>query len=148
MPELKMYKESDLEKCVEIYVAAFNAPPLNYDFLNGAKAERYLRDITRTPGFLGYVYVEGEEMKAFCFGKLDNYFEGVMFEVEELAVVPQLHRSGVGTEVMRLLEIKLAGYGVKAVNLSTSRNLPAFNFYVKNGYDEIPENVTLVKWLQ
>ncbi|MCL2199496.1 MAG: GNAT family N-acetyltransferase [Defluviitaleaceae bacterium] len=145
---LKMYQESDLEICTEIYVSAFNAPPLSYDFLTKEKAERYLRDITRTPGFLGYTYWEEDEMVAFCFGKLDNYFEGVMFEVEELAVVPGKHRSGVGSTVMRLLEAKLAGYRVMAVNLHTSRDLPAFSFYLKNGYEELQENVTLMKWLQ
>ncbi|MCL1885147.1 MAG: GNAT family N-acetyltransferase [Defluviitaleaceae bacterium] len=148
MSELIMYRETDLEMCVKVYVEAFNAPPLNYNFLTEAKAERYLKDMTKTPGFLGYTYwVEGE-MAAFCFGILDNYFEGTMFEVEELAVVAQKHRSGVGSEVMRLLEIKLAGYGVSAVSLNTSRELPAFSFYLKNGYEELPENVTLMKWLQ
>ncbi|MDR0272924.1 MAG: GNAT family N-acetyltransferase [Clostridiales bacterium] len=145
---LKMYKEEDLETCTKIYVEAFNAPPLCYDFLTIEKAGRYLRDLTRKPGFIGYTYREDEEMIAFIFGILDNYFEGTMFEVDELAVVPHLHRSGVGSAVMHLLETKLAGYGVSAVNLNTSRGLPAFDFYIKNGYEEIPENVTLVKWLR
>lgn len=144
---LIMYRETDLETCVNIYTAAFNAPPLCYDFLTMQKAERYLRDLTRTPGFMGYTYWVESEMLAFCFGKLDAYFEGTMFEVDELAVVPSFHRSGVGSEVMRLLETKLAGYGVQAVSLSTSRNLPAFNFYLKNGYEEIPDNVSLMKRL-
>lgn len=145
---LKMYQDSDLGICTEIYVNAFNAPPLSYDFLTKEKAERYLRDLTKTPGFLGYMYYEGDEAAAFCFGKLDNYFEGVMFEVEELAVVPEKHRGGVGSAVMALLEAKLAGYRVMAVNLHTSRDLPAFKFYLKNGYEELTENVTLMKWLQ
>jgi len=147
MGELIMYKESDLEKCTEIYIAAFTAPPLEYDFLTPAKAERYLRDITRTPGFIGWTYWQSGEMTAFCFGILDGYFDGSMFEVTELAVVPQLHRNGTGSTVMRLLEIKLAGYGVGAVSLHTSRILPAFNFYLKNGYQELTENVTLMKQL-
>ncbi|MCL2456958.1 MAG: GNAT family N-acetyltransferase [Defluviitaleaceae bacterium] len=148
MTELIMYRETDLQICAKIYVEAFNAPPLCYDFLSEAKAERYLRDLTKTPGFLGYTYWINGEMTAFCFGKLDNYFQGVMFEVEELAVVPQKHRSGVGSLVMSLLEAKLAGYGVSAVSLNTSRELPAFNFYLKNGYEEISDSVALMKWLQ
>jgi len=148
MTELIMYRETDLEKCTDVYVSAFNAPPLCYDFLTKEKAARYLGDITKTPGFLGYTYWIDGEMAAFCFGFLDNYFQGMMFEVEELAVVPQKHRSGIGSAVIELLEIKLAGYGVSAVSLNTSRDLPAFSFYLKNGYEEIPENVTLMKWLQ
>ena len=145
---LIMYREEDLEACVKIYVDAFTAPPLDYSFLNEPKAERYIRDLTRVPGFLGYTFWVKDEMVAFCFGKLDNYFEGVMFEVEELAVASAHHRSGVGSTVMALLETKLAGYGVAAVNLNTSRNLPAYGFYLKNGYEEIQENVALMKWLQ
>ncbi|MCL1843649.1 MAG: GNAT family N-acetyltransferase [Defluviitaleaceae bacterium] len=147
MSELIMYRESDLNECVRIYTEAFTTPPLSYDFLTKEKSERYLRDLARTPGFLGYTYWDAGEMTAFCFGKLDNYFEGVMFEVQELAVTPTLHRSGVGSLVMSLLETKLAGYGVAAVSLHTSRELPAFGFYKKNGYEELSENVTLMKWL-
>ena len=142
-----MYREADLGACAKIYVDAFNAPPLSYSFLTVEKAERYLRDLTQTPGFLGYTYAVNGEILAFCFGKLDAYFEGVMFEVSELAVTPSIHRSGLGSEVMRLLETKLAGYGVQAVSLNTSRDLPAYNFYQKNGYEEISENVALMKQL-
>jgi aminoglycoside 6'-N-acetyltransferase I len=148
MSELIMYRETDLPICTQIYIEAFNAPPLNYDFLTKEKAERYLRDITRTPGFIGYTYWLDGEMAAFCFGKLDNYFQGTMFEVEELAVIPRMHRSGVGSAVMNLLETKLAGYGVSAVSLNTSRDLPAYNFYLKNDYEELTENAALMKWLQ
>ncbi|MCL1878185.1 MAG: GNAT family N-acetyltransferase [Defluviitaleaceae bacterium] len=144
---LIMYKEEHLPTCAKIYVDAFNAPPLSYDFLTPEKAERYLRDLARTPGFLGYVCFVDEVIKAFCFGKLDDYFDGTMFEVSELAVSPELHGCGLGTEIMRQMEIKLAGYGVQAVSLNTSRNLPAFNFYKKNGYEELNESVSLMKQL-
>lgn len=144
---LIMYKESDFEKCVELYCDAFTAPPLNYDWLTKEKAWRYIKDLIKTPGFMGYTYWENDEMVAFCFGILDNYFDGAMFEVEELAVASPHHRKGIGSVVMEQLEIKLAGYGIHAISLQTSRNLPAFNFYLKNGYEELSENVTLMKWL-
>jgi len=145
--ELIMYKESDFDDCVHLYCDAFNAPPLEYTWLTPQKALRYIRDLTKTPNFMGYTYWLDGEMAAFCFGVLDNYFEGYMFEVEELAVAGKYHRTGIGSTVMQLLEKKLASYRVAAVNLQTSRSLPAFNFYVKNGYEEVPENVTLTKWL-
>lgn len=148
MAELIMYREEDLDTCVEIYIAAFTTPPLNYDFLTKEKTRRYLQDLTRAAGFLGYTYWRAEEMIAFCFGTLDNYFRGAIFEVAEFAVLPKLQRNGIGSEIMRLLETKLAGHKVSAVSLHTSRELPAFNFYMKNGYEELHENVTLMKWLQ
>jgi len=146
--ELIMYQENDLNDCIKIYIDAFTAPPLNYDFITKEKAWRYIRDLTLTPGFMGYVYKIDGKIIAFCFGKLDNYFDGTMFEVEELAVTSEFHRSGIGSKIMKLLEIKLAGYNVSAVSLQTSSTLPAYDFYLKNGYEELHENVTLLKWLQ
>ena len=145
--ELFMYDDPDLEICTEIYADAFTAPPLNYGFITKENARRYIESITKTPGFLGYTCrVEGETI-AFVFGLLDNYFEGMMFEIAELGVASAFQRRGFGSKIMGILEAKLAGYGVSAVNLQTSRNLPAFEFYLKNGYEEVTENVTLMKWL-
>ena len=145
--QLIMYGESDFEDCVRVYVDAFTAPPLCYHWLTKEKAWRYIGDMTRAPGFLGYTYKIGGEMAAFCFGALDNYFEGTVYEVKELAVASAFQHRGVGSAMMGLLETKLAGYGVAAVSLQTSRNLPAFGFYIKNGYEELLENVSLIKWL-
>ncbi|MCL2839916.1 MAG: GNAT family N-acetyltransferase [Defluviitaleaceae bacterium] len=146
--ELIMYRETDFEDCVQIYVDAFTAPPLNYDFLTKEKAWRYISDLIKTPGFMGYTYWLDGKMTAFCFGKLDNYFDGSVFKVEELAVASMYHRSGIGTAVMKLLAIKLAGYNVSAINLQTSRTFPAFDFYLKNGYEELTDNVSLFKWIE
>jgi len=145
--ELMMYKDSDLALCTKIYTAAFEAPPVNYGFITPEKATRYITDLTKTPGFLGYTYWQNGIMAAFCFGKLDNYFDGSVFKVEELAVHPGFHRQGIGTTVMQLMEEKLRFYRVSAISLQTSKDIPAYNFYVKNGYEEIQHSVCLAKML-
>ena len=142
-----MYRETDLDDCIRIYHDAFTAPPLSYTWLTKEKAWRYVRDLTQTPGFIGYTYWENDEMIAFIFGILDNYFEGTMFCVEELAVASNQHGKGIGTKVIALLETKLAGFAVEAISLQTSRSLPAYKFYIKNGYEEVSDSVSMMKWL-
>ena len=144
---LIMYKSEHFEEVLRIYVSAFTAPPLNYNFVTHKKAGRYIRDLAQAPGFLGYVYAGGGKITAFVFGALDNYFEGNLYQVKEFAVDPTNQRGGTGAKVMGLLESKLAAIGVDAINLSTSRHLPAYAFYLKNGYTEVTENVCLMKWL-
>jgi len=143
-----LYHDEDFEDCVTIYLDAFTAPPLCYHFITKENAKRYIKDLTLAPSFLGYVYKIDTVPMAFIFGKLDNYFPGSMFEVYELAVASAFHRSGIGTHFLELFEAKLAGYGVEAISLHTSRSLPAYNFYSKNGYEEMSESVTLTKWLK
>lgn len=162
-----MYKEEHFGDALKIYADAFSSPPLNYCFITPAKAERYLRSIINTPGFLGYTFHSGDillkekkcsltsspsvvplqYMFAFVFGILDDYFDGVLYSISEFAVMPDMQRKGVGSEVLKVLETKLAGHGVDAVNLNTSTHLPAYGFYKKNGYVEVTENVSFMKWL-
>ena len=146
--ELIMYKNEHFSDVLRIYVDAFTSPPLKYNFITKEKAERYIQDMTRSPGFVGYVFFDGEEIIAFVFGAIDNYFDGTLYEVMELAVDPFIQRSGIGTKVMNLLESRLKNLGVDAISLNTSRHLPAYKFYQKNGYTEIEDNVNLAKMLQ
>ena len=80
-------------------------------------------------------------------GVVDDYFEGSIYEIKEFAVAADFHRTGVGSTVLAAVEAEIAGHGVAAVSLQTSRTIPAYKFYQKNGYDELTENVTLIKWL-
>ena len=143
-----MYKNEHFDDVLRIYVDAFTSPPLNYSFVTKAKAERYIKDMLRTPGFVGYVNLDEKRINAFIFGKIDNYFQGTLYEIMELAVDPSIQRSGMGSKVMRLLESRLISLGVEAISLNTSRHLPAYAFYQKNGYMEVANNVSMAKILQ
>ena len=144
---LIMYKNEHFDEVLRIYVDAFTSPPLSYNFVTKDKAKRYIMDIINTPCFLGYVYPSEEKITAFVFGKVDNYFEGTLYEIMEFAVDPSMQRIGTGTEVISQLETKLRNLGVGAISLNTSRHLPAYAFYQKIGYTEMTENVNLAKWL-
>ena len=143
---LNMYKESDLDSCAEMYMDAFSSL-INTELLSRENVWRYVRDITLTPNFIGYTCWLENEMVAFCFGKLDNYFDVATYEIEEIAVASKYHRQGIGSQVLQAIEKKLAGFNVLAINLNTSREIPAYNFYLKNGYEEVPDVATLAKWL-
>lgn len=137
------YRSSHLNVCVNIFVAAFSAPPLSYDFITEEKTRRYLKDLARAPGFEGFVYEEGGQAAAFCFGKHDDYFHAPQYEVCELAVLPELHGKGVGRRVMAQLEVRMKKAGIAAIILHTSRTIPAYYFYKKLGYTEVTDNATL-----
>ena len=145
--ELIMYKNKHFAEVLRIYVDAFTSPPLNYDFVTKENAERYIKDMILTPCFVGYVFPDEEKITSFVFGKIDNYFDGSLYEVMEFAVAPSVQRSGVGAKVMSLLEVRMKGLGISAISLNTSRHLPAYAFYKKYGYTDIENNVNLAKWL-
>ena len=141
------YHKKHFGRCVDIFVAAFQAPPLAYDFVNPQNAGRYLRDIVDTPGFWGFVYVLEGTVAAFCLGAVDDYFHGLQYEVKEFAVAPALHGRKVGSLFLTAIETELAGRGVESVHLQTSRAIPAYQFYMRNGFEDVADNVSLTKWL-
>lgn len=144
---LTPYRTKHLPACIELFIAAFTAPPLSYDFITLEKTRRYLRDLTQAPGFEGYIYEVDGAIAAFCFGAVDDYFHAPSYEVKELAVTPALHGKGVGSAVMEALETHLAKKGIVAVTLQTSRTIPAYYFYRKLGYEAVEGNASLSKML-
>ncbi|MCL2189717.1 MAG: GNAT family N-acetyltransferase [Defluviitaleaceae bacterium] len=142
---LSPYRKKDFNACVNLFIAAFSAPPLSYDFLTEEKVRRYLRDLINTPGFAGYIYEFEGEAAAFCFGKTEDYFHAPQYVVNELAVHPNLHGKGVGRAAMQAVEAELAKTGYVAVALETSKIIPAYYFYRKLGYENISDNVSLTK---
>jgi GNAT superfamily N-acetyltransferase len=139
------YYPANLSLCVEIYVRAFTTAPMDFHFITHEKARRYLRDTTKTPGFRGFTFSREGEIVAFLFGTTDDYFDGTIFTVREFAVLPEHWRGGVGTHAMQLLEDTLRREGMHSISLQTSRQLPAFHFYKKNGFTEETKSATLVK---
>jgi len=139
------YRKKDFATCVELFIAAFSAPPLNYDFLTHEKTRRYLRDITQTPGFMGFVYLWEEKTAAFCFGTVDDYFHAPQFIIKELAVSPSAHGKGIGTAFMLELETHMAKNSITAMSLQTSPIIPAYHFYKKLGYTAVDNVVNLTK---
>jgi ribosomal protein S18 acetylase RimI-like enzyme len=144
---LHPYRKKDFPACVDLFIAAFTAPPLNYGFVTREKTRRYLRCITQTPGFMGFVYIIEDTTVAFCFGTVDDYFHAPQYEIKEFAVTPALHGKGIGSAFIQAIEKQLTQNGVTALTLQTSRTIPAYRFYQKNGFFVVEETANFMKSL-
>jgi GNAT superfamily N-acetyltransferase len=58
-------------------------------------------------------------------------------------VRPDVHRSGVGTRLLRTLEESLRQAGVGTVYLGTHKGTPAEAFYRKHGYTVSDEEIEM-----
>ena len=142
---LELYNKNYLPTIVDIYVRAFKAEPICYDWLNKEQALPYLYDITITPKFEGYVYKLNKKIIGFCFAAYDDYFQGCLFDIKEFAIEPSLHNKGVGSLFLAEIEKKVRTRGCDGIILRTSKNIPAFYFYTKNGYEDVLSTACLTK---
>ena len=143
---IELYNKNHLPTVVDIYVRAFKAPPISYDWLNKEQALPYLYDITITPKFEGYVYKLKNKIVGFCFAAYDDYFQGCLFDIKEFAIEPNLHKKGIGSIFLSEIEKTVISKGCDGIILRTSKTIPAFDFYTKNGYEDVLNAVCLTKF--
>lgn len=72
--------------------------------------------------------------------QLDNY-------IDELCVKTELQGQGIGGKFVNAVEEYLLKQGIKAIFLLTDKDVPAYDFYKKHGFEEHENNVAFVKWL-
>lgn len=141
---LRLFTGSDLEECTNVFVHVFNQAPWNDEWTT-VKAFQYLNDFVNTPGFLGIVAEDGEEIIGFVFGVRKRWWSGDEFFVHELCVSTEKQHMGIGTSLLKYLEAQLELIGVKNIVCLTDRGTPAELFYEKNGFAVIDRIIFLHK---
>ena len=141
--EFKLLEENELIKCVETFINVFNDEPWN-DEWTITKAQKYLLDFYNTPGFLGVLAVENNEVIGFIFGVHRTWWSGDEFYIHEMCVKSQLQNKGIGRLLLNYLNNTL-GDKISSVTLLTNRGIPAEIFYKKNGFEEIERMIFLRK---
>lgn len=145
--EFKSCVESDLLKCTETFIEVFNQEPWN-DNWSPEKAGRYLLDFYRTPGFIGILAMEGEEVLGFLFGVQRIWWSGDEFFIHEMCVRGGQQKRGIGKALLKRLENELEVRSITHLSLLTDRGIPAEGFYKKNGFAEIERLVFLSKGIE
>ena len=139
--------QDHLSEVADVFVSVYRAEPFSYNWLTKEKACAYLREMLQRKGAYAYAYFAGGKLVGACFGRISQEFRGKMFELSEIFIDQSYARLGNGSRFLLELESKMAQLGVDYIKLVTLRNIPAFNFYRKNGYDCSENTVIMIKHL-
>ena len=137
--EFKLLVEDDLIKCTETFIEVFNDEPWN-DKWTFTKAKKYLLNFYETPGFLGVLAVENDEILGFIFGVNKVWWSGDEFFINEMCVKTKCQNKGIGRAMLNHLIKELRSSNISNIILLTDRGIPAEEFYKKNGFEEIEKN--------
>ncbi|WP_339237409.1 hypothetical protein [Oceanobacillus sp. FSL W7-1281] len=80
--QFKNVAEEDLLPCSKLFLTVFNAEPWK-DEWTLERARQYLSDFYPTPGFLGVLAVENEEIIGFIFGARRAWWNGDEFFIKK-----------------------------------------------------------------
>jgi aminoglycoside 6'-N-acetyltransferase I len=137
----------DIESIEALFVEVFTGEPWNDDWSDRAQLRAYMRDIMGCLNSLSFALRDGSRLVGAALGSIVHWYAGTEYYVREFFVHPGRQGSGLGTLLLKSIEDELRGRGMRSIVLNTERNLPAYRFYVKNGFGEASETRFLHKGL-
>jgi GNAT superfamily N-acetyltransferase len=145
--QLKRFESADLAPATKIFYEVFKNPPWNYEWITEEKIAEYFSDLFNTPKTIAYVYLFEGEVSGVCFGSIGDCSPIPVYEIKEIFVRNDLQNKGLGSRMLKAIEADLKQNHITAIRLYTLRTIPAFDFYVKNSFQEIDGAVALMHML-
>lgn len=130
---IRAFERSDLDECARLFVSVFTKAPWKDNWTTESARER-LYEIHRTPGFVGRVFWEKDEIIGFVLGHCEEGSGMKEFCLQEMCVRNDRQRKGIGTRLLFHLQKELKGMSTEHIYLVTMKGTPAEHFYAKYGY--------------
>lgn len=143
------YKEtalSELDEMATLYIETFNSEPWNDNWTMDT-AKKRLHQMINTEDFYGLCAYKDDLLCGVILGSMEQFYNGMMFNVKEFWVKNGMRGLGVGTGIFRELEYRLKGKGVNEIILFTSKGDYTEHFYHKQNMITNDNMVFMVKQL-
>ncbi|MDZ8109610.1 MAG: GNAT family N-acetyltransferase [Nostoc sp. DedQUE12a] len=141
--QIETFSTEYLDRCAYLYVEVFNSEPWNEQWsFNTARTRLF--EIINTPGFVGFVFKQ-DELLGFLAGYCKQGQKSKSFYLEEICVLPNKQRQGIGTKLLNKLMDTLIYIEVNRVYLLTNKDAQAETFYTKHGYQRNQQMIFMTK---
>ncbi|MDR2903509.1 MAG: GNAT family N-acetyltransferase [Clostridiales bacterium] len=144
---LNPFAATDLAPATAMFHEIFKNPPWSYDWITKEKIADYFADLLHSPKSVCYTYTAGGVLSGVCFGAVGDCSPVPVYEIKEIFVRPDAQNQGLGSAMLKAIEADLKQKDIPAIRLYTLRTIPAFDFYLKNGFQEIAEAAALSRTL-
>lgn len=147
MYELKRLSLDDKETIIDVFVSVFTKEPWNDDWSDKEQLDMYINDLIGQGYSLTYGLYEDNELIGISMGYIKHWYSGTEYIINELCIKTDRQGNGAGTFFLAEIEKAVKGLGLKQIFLLTDSNVPAYDFYRKNGFVEAETNVAFSKVL-
>ena len=137
--------DSYLPQMAELYKEAFSGEPWNDDWSDTNQLYEYMKDISKAYNALNYGLMIDGKLVCMSVGKINHWWEGTNYNIEELCVSPSYQGQGIGSEFLNLIEQCVREKGLAGIFLQTDNDKPSYHFYHKNGFKDLDTHISLYK---
>ena len=140
---LKKLDASSFEMIKAFFADVFTNEPWNDE----NQLKNYILDLTGQPSSLTLGFFDGDELVGLSMGSIKHWWRGTEYVIDEFCVSRNRQHEGIGTRFMAEVEKYIKGTGLVSIFLQTGRDLPAYQFYKKNGFVELEGHISFSKSL-
>lgn len=134
-----------IEEIKELFVSVFTDDPWNDDWSEQEQLHLYLIDLIGQSNSLTYGLFEGNKLIGLSMGRIKHWYTGTEYCIDELCIQTDKQGKGVGSYFLKKIENGIKEIGLTHIFLQTDNNVPAYDFYKKNGFYELVESVSFAK---
>ncbi len=145
---LKKITEKEIKESADLYYEVFTSEAFKFHWLTKQKAYNYFLDMYNTPNFLGFLFLNNDEVIGVCVGIGNPHFINNQYEIKEIFIKPSLQKKGIGNLFLSEVESALLNMDYQIITLYTQKNIPAYNFYSKKNYITLKSTTHMMKILQ
>ncbi len=128
-----------------LFKHVFMNEPWNDDWSDDKQLDAYIYDLIGQSNSLTYGLFEGDDLIGFALGYIKHWFAGTEYVIDEFCVAREKQGSGLGSFFMSEIEKEIKTMGLKHIFLQTDSQVPAYEFYKKNGFVELKTHVSFAK---
>ncbi len=136
---------AEKEPIKKLFKSVFMFEPWNDDWSDEQQLDHYIMDLIGQSNSLTYGLYEGDELIGFSLGFVKHWFSGTEYVIDEFCVKKEKQGLGVGSFFMAEIEKVIKEKGLVHIFLQTDSEVPAYNFYKKNGFVELTTHVSFAK---
>ncbi len=145
MFELRQIGLNEKESIKTLFRSVFMFDPWNDDWSDEQQLDHYIMDLIGQSNSLTYGLYEGDELIGFSLGFIKHWFSGTEYIIDEFCIKKKKQGLGAGSFFMSEIEKAIKEKGLVHIFLQTDSEVPAYNFYKKNGFVELKTHVSFAK---
>ena len=144
---VKKLSIEDKKIITDVFTSVFTKEPWNDDWSDTNQLDMYINDLVGQGYSLTYGLFDDDELIGISLGYVKHWYSGTEYIINEFCVKTERQGAGAGSFFIAEIERAIKEMGLKQIFLLTDSNVPAYNFYKKNGFVECTTNVAFAKWL-
>lgn len=144
-PEIIQINSDRIGEVTALYKSVFTSHPWNDDWSDDYQLRAYISDLAGNSNSLVFGLFEDSILIGAAIGSIRHWYTGTEYYIDEFFIQTEMQGHGLGTHFLNGIAEQIRSKGIKHIFLQTERSVPAYNFYRKNGFEDMDGHISLVK---